>query len=86
MVLRPRVPRTSRQASYGLHHEGRLVAFPAMRHRREIRAIGLHQDAIVGRDARGLPHGVGLGKREHAAETEMEAEIERLARLRLRRR
>ena len=75
-----------RQASRGLHHEGRLVAFAAMRDGREIGAVGLDQQAIVGRDARGLADGFGLGKREHAAEAEVEAEVERLARLRLRRR
>ena len=69
------------QTAHRLHQERRLIAFAAMRNGREIRAIGLDQEAVVGRDARRLADRFGLGKRQHAAETQVEAAIERLARL-----
>ena len=79
-------PRTSGQTADGLHDEGRFVAFAAVRNGRQVRAIGFDQNAIFGRQAGGFAHRVGLGKCEHAAETQMESEVERLAGLRRRRR
>src|ERR1035441_10760143 len=36
------------QTARGVHHEGRFVAFSAMRHRGQIRAIGLDQETVFG--------------------------------------
>src|SRR5207248_876885 len=54
----------------------------AMRNGREIRGVGLDQDPIEWGEPRGLADGLGFGKREDAAEAQMESEIERLARFR----
>src|ERR1039457_405170 len=52
----------------GVHHEGRFVAFSAMRHRSQIRAIGLDQETVFGGDSGGFTQGFGFGEGEHAAE------------------
>ena len=48
--------REVRRVAHGFHHEGRLVAFAAIRDGREIGRIGLDQKPVVRRDARGFAH------------------------------
>ena len=52
-----------------------------MGHGGEIGSVGLDQQSIERNHPRGFPRRLGFGKSEHAAEAEMEPEIERLPRL-----
>ena len=70
-----------RQAPDHLHHKGRLVAFAPVRHGRQVRAIRLHQQPVLGGDARRLPHRIRLGERQHAAEGQIKTAVEGLASL-----
>ena len=63
----------------GFDHQGRLVAFAAVRDGREIGRVGLDQEAIVGCDARGFADVFGRFEGQDAAEAEMETQVESFA-------
>ena len=62
----------------GFDREGRLVALTTVRDRSEKGRVGLNQQSIGGRDARGFLYAYGLGKREDTAEADVEADGQRL--------
>ncbi len=65
----------------GVDDPGRLVPLAAVRHRREVRAVGLDQQPIGGRRGRRSPAASpAFGKRDDAGEREVEAEVERAPR------
>ena len=70
-----REPAQFRQQRRGMHDESRLVALAAMRHRRQIRRIGLDQHA--GRAARpgDAAQLLGLLEGDNAGERDIEAEV-----------
>ena len=57
------------QPANGLNYEGRFIAFAAMRNRRQIGAIRLHQKPVLGRNPRAGAHCIGFRKCEHAPES-----------------
>src|SRR5438128_4537244 len=60
-----------RQFPHRLEYERRFVALSAMRDGREIRGVGLDQDAIERGQAGGFTDGFGFREREHSAEAQV---------------
>ena len=64
----------------GMGGVGRLVALAAMRRRREVGAVGLHQDAVDRGGGEDLAQLAGFREGGDAGHRQVEAEIERRAR------
>src|SRR5213596_59933 len=71
--LRPHPAQISDEAR-GIGNEARFVAFSSMWSRREVRTIGLHQNAIERNRARNFSQSPRVGKCHDAGERDVEAE------------
>src|SRR5581483_823385 len=70
-----------RQPPRGVDDESRLIAFAPLRYGRQIGGVGLHQQTVERYTDRSLANFLRLWKGDHAAEADVEAQVQRALRL-----
>src|SRR5437879_840525 len=68
------------QLANRIHQERRLVALAAVWDRRQIRRVGFDKKPVRRGQPRRLADRLGFGKCQHAAETQMESQVQRFSR------